>query len=242
MRAKHLFLFLLFAITACNNSGTSVPTLKFSGLRGNISIYKEYQYYAKEKFGEIVSDGLAQVMIREFDKDGRLLKHGVYDEDGDYIIKVEEIYENGLLSSEVLYQSNNKEKMVSRVAERRKDYIKWLVNEGTDDETIAENFYDGLYYKALDNDGIISFEMFFDKAGRAIEQKNYSEGKLVDHYLQEYDNNGDLIKTISHADDDSPSVTTYTYPEYDKKGNWITQYTWEDGEVLFITKREISYR
>lgn len=95
-----LQLFVL-AITACSNNSISIPTLKFGGLRGNVSMTKESKFDAVEKFGEFFPDDLDEVIIVEYDNDVNQVKYGVNDAEGDYIFKLEQIYDDGLLVSEI---------------------------------------------------------------------------------------------------------------------------------------------
>lgn len=242
MKNKALLPLLLLALTSCGGNGVSIPQLKFGGLNGNVSMTKESKFDVVEKFGEVIPDDLNEVIITEYDKDGNQIKYGLYDEDGDFIIKLEDTYENNLLVSEVTYQKYGNKKINSRVVERKKNYIKWLNNEGMDDEYSVELIYDGLSYKGVDKDGKTTLEVQCDKKGRMIDQKSYSNGEIVFRISREFDKDGNLIKTTQYQANGDPSVETFTYPEFDKKGNWITQYTLEDGEVVGITKREITYR
>ena len=79
---------------------------------------------------------------------------------------------------------------------------------------------------------------YYDDKGNEIHYKN-SDGL---EYWCEYDDKNNPIKTTEYRSYGDPLVHTFTYPEFDKKGNWITQYVWEDGEVINVVKREITYR
>lgn len=59
------------------------------------------------------------------------------------------------------------------VVERKKNYIKLLMNEGSVDESSSELFYNGLSYKEVDKEGNIVTEVECYKRGRIIEQTNY---------------------------------------------------------------------
>lgn len=101
---------------------------------------KESKFDAVEKFGEIVPDDLNEVVIYEYDNDGNPVKYGVYDEDGDYIFKLEQKYDNGLLVSQTSFQKYGNKTAHNVVVERKKNYIKWLNNEGREDESSSELF------------------------------------------------------------------------------------------------------
>ena len=47
MTPKSLLPFILFAITACSNNGP-VQLIKFSGMKGNVKMVKEFAYGATE--------------------------------------------------------------------------------------------------------------------------------------------------------------------------------------------------
>lgn len=240
MRNKALILVPVLALIACSNNSISIPALKYGGLQGNVSKTKESKFDAVEKFGEVVPDDLNEVIIVEYDNDGNQVKYGVYDDEGNYVYKFEEIYENGLLVSETFYR--NGEKTVNTIVERKKNYIKWFSNSGKEDESSVEILYSGLTYKAVDKDGNTVREVECDKKGRIIEDKMYSNGKIIYRLLLDFDKDGNLITKTEYQSSEEPTIMKYTYPEFDKNGNWVTQYTWEDGEVVEITKREISYR
>jgi len=242
MKSKALLPLLLLALTACDDNGISIPRLEFGGLNGNVSKTKESKYDAVEKFGEIVPDDLEEVTITEYDEDGNQTKYALYDEDGDRIYKIESAYEKNQIVSEVVYLKYENQKIISRVVDRKKNYIKWLSNEGMDDESTLELIFEGLTYKGVNLDGETVFEMQYDKTGRMIDRKSYSKGEVISRTSQEFDKDGNLVKVTEYYSSDTPSVVTFSYPEFDKKDNWITRYTWEDGEVVSVTKREITYR
>lgn len=112
------------------------------------------------------------------------------------------------------------------------------------DESSSELFYNGLSYKEVDKEGNIVTEVECDKRRRIIEQKSYSDGQIIYRILRNFDKDGNLIvATTEYQSSEEPTIVTkFTYPEFDKKGNWLTQYAWEDGEVVGITKRDISYK
>lgn len=68
--------------------------------------------------------------------------------------------------------------------------------------------------------------------------------QIIYRILRDFDKDGNLtVATTEYQSSEEPTIVTkFTCPEFDKKVNWLTQYAWEDGEVVGITKREISYR
>ena len=237
MKIRLSFIILLFVATACSNNGTSIPELKFEGLKGNVCGFKEYRYDAVERFGEIVPGYLDGVTIYEFDNDGHLIKLGIYDDDGDCLFKRENIYENGLFVSSIMTNGNDK-KTENIVVERKKNYIKWR----TDYECTTETYYDKNSCLTKDENGDIVEESVFDNKGRLIELKKYYDGEIIFRTQREYNKQGLLVKLISYYSSNNSEVLTYKYQEFDKKGNWIVQYVYEDGEIEYIVKRDITYR
>lgn len=164
------------AITACSNNSISIPTLKFGGLRGNVSMTKESKFDAVEKFGEFFPDDLDEVIIVEYDNDVNQVKYGVNDAEGDYIFKLEQIYDDGLLVSEI--QKYWSKTVRNVVVDRKKNYIKLLRNEGSEDESSSELFYNGLSYKEVDKEGNIVTEMECDKGDGLLNRNHILTDKL----------------------------------------------------------------
>lgn len=238
---KHTILLLLLCSTvACNNNSSPIPELKYDGANGDIRMIKESMYYAFERFGEPVADELQGVVITEFDNKGHQIKAGAYDADGDCYYAVERTYENNLLVSEVIRSSNNN-KATNRVIERTKSHIKWALNEGTKEESTCDYYYDGLLSTRKDKNGVIENETLYNDRGQVLEERQYSNGTLSGRKEYEYDKDGNMIKETDYVKSDS-MVITFTYPESDKKGNWLTRYWWDNDRVLLISIREITYR
>lgn len=83
------------------------------------------------------------------------------------------------------------------VVERKKNYIKLLMNEGSVDESSSELFYNGLSYKEADKEGSIVTDVECDKRGRIIEQKSYSDGQIIYRILSDFDKDVNLITTTT---------------------------------------------
>lgn len=231
---------LLFLISCCGD-GNSVPAIKFGGLNGNVSMTKDSQYEAVEKFGEPVPTNLFSVSITEYDNEGHQVKSCIYDKEGDYVFRTENVFEDGLVVSESQELYFNKGKDIRTVVERKKNYIKWQGHTYDGSESILEYFYKGLHLTIKDGD-VVTVEMDYDKAGHVLEQKNYLDGKVSFRILREFDNNGNMSKMIQYSGNDEPQTTLYQYKDFDKKGNWTSQYIYEDGKLAGIIIREITYR
>lgn len=243
MKAQSFSLALLLFTISCSNSDISVNELKFGGLKGNVSSYKEFIYDAEEKFGEVVPDDLEKVVIYEYDKDGHQIKFGMYDEDGDFIYKYEYTYEKGVLvSMAIMHRYGDNKRIESRIVERNKNYIKWCHEYGTANEYTSEAFYEKNFLCVKKENGEKMLETVYDKEGREIDQKRYVDGELYSRIKNEYNDAGLLVKSIQYWSSDEGDVLTYQYVEFDKKGNWVTSHVYEDGELEAIHKREIIYR
>lgn len=243
MKAQSFSLALLLFTISCSNNGMSVNELKFGGLKGNVSSYKEFVYDAEEKFGEVVPDDLEGVTIYEYDKDGHQIKFGIYDEDGDVIYKYEDTFEKGVLVSRTAMQRYGDKRTESRIVERNKNYLKWCHEYGTANEYTTEVFYEKNFLCEKEN-GEKMLEIVYDKEGREIDRKRYLDGELSSRIKNEYNDAGLLVKSIQYGtwNLDKGDVLTYKYVEFDKKGNWVTSHVYENGELEAIQKREIIYR
>ena len=221
---KLSFIFFIFLFVACNNNGVSVPELKFDGMKGNVARVKQSKHEAKEKFGEVIPSNLIELQVYDFDEDGHLVSENIYDEDGDRKWSYKEIYENGVLvSTDFCFGQQH---FVRKALERKKNYIKW------DDH---EEFYDGLYRKDVFSD--YCSEVSFDKNGRVLSVLNIKEnGDTTYRKINKFDKNGVLVR-----EENNGSVITYSYKEFDQKGNWVKAVCIED-DVMFLLEREIQYR
>ena len=240
---KKLYITLLsLLIIACNSNNMSVPQLKFGGLKGNIASIKDSRFDAEMKFGDINPGDLDEVVKQEYDSDGNLTFEGVYDDDGDMDYETRQTYEKGQWVSCVIKSRYGDYSNNQKVLERKKNYLKYEVKQG-EEVKVYETKYDGLQAKGYSENGTLAVEMTFNKVGQLLEQKNYDEkGKMVYRIVQVFDDKGLLVKRTSYGEswEDSES---YSYKDFDKKGNWLTQIIYgEDEEPEYIVKREISYR
>lgn len=242
MRNRIILLFTLLGFVCCGNNDIPVPEIMFGGLNGNVSLTKDSDYNAVEKFGEPVPTDLHSVFVTEYDKDGHEIKFCQYDEDGDFILRIENVFEEGLVVSESHELSFCEGKYSRTVVERKKNYIKWQEHTFDGSESFSECFYNGLHLTTKDDTGLVSQQTDYDKAGRELESRDYRDGMLSARTLREYDNKGNMTKMVQYQGNDEPKTTTYQYKDYDKKGNWTTKYIYDNGKLEGIIKREITYR
>lgn len=247
MKSNALFAVSLLILAGCGNSSKNqlpLPLLRFGGMKGDVAKVKESTYDAVEKFGDIYPDELNQVFVTEYTSNGRPKSYAAYDYDGDWNYKYENSYEGDRCIKTVTHQryGNTTTEMV--FVEGRKNYEKWA-NTTDGKTTYTEIFYEGLKQISKDEEGNTVFELEVDKEGRPIDQKNYNNGEIVYRRRCQYDAKGLLSKTTEYfsATDGRPEIHTYSYPEFDKRGNWITQHVFtDDGEATYVIKREITYR
>ena len=241
MKKYPLSLFLTLLFVSCGG-GNTIPQQKFGGLKGDIIRTKDYQYTATERFGEPVADRLERVIVTEYDESGNCIKHGEYYPGGDVYSRTESTYENGVVVSEI--EQFLDDVTIKRVIERKNNYVKWLIDEGTPDERFSESFYSGLTLTNKNEDGVILSELIYDKKGNIIENRLYNSGKLGIRLKQEFDNNGNIIKQVQTMEPNTSVAftTSFVYTKFDKNGNWITQVAFFRDKLDKIVKREITYR
>lgn len=232
---------LLLLFVSCNSSSISVPQLKFGGLKGNVASIKYSRFEAEMKFGDIFPGDLDVVIRQDFDADGNLTFEGRYYDDGGMLYETRQTFEKGQWVSSVIKNSYG-EPTNQKVLERGKNYLKYESKTGEEISTF-ETKYDVLQSRTYSENGTLVADLTFNKNGQLLEQKNYDEsGKIIFRIVQEYDDKNFLVKSTSYGEswDEHES---YTYKEFDKKGNWITQIVYdEDGDAEYIVKREITYR
>lgn len=121
------------------------------------------------------------------------------------------------------------------------------------------------YYQDKFNDGWL---FKYDKKGNKIEAFHQGEDRMVyDKFYYDYDKNGNLLnETNLDGEGKKKSEVVYTYNkygdlvdekkygvdgqlvihntvsyEYDNKRNWLVKTQKQSGEIIYLTKREISY-
>jgi YD repeat-containing protein len=82
----------------------------------------------------------------------------------------------------------------------------------------------------------------YEYRGRLSQQQNFDEkGTLVEKNIFEYNDQADpTIWTNFNRNGSVAYNYSYTY-EVDAQGNWVKQYQLQDGKVVFVSTREISY-
>ncbi len=134
--------------------------------------------------------------LQEFDKDGKLIKHTLYRDDGS-LDCVLEYDENGNLIKDVRYEEEGQ--------------VLW--SEYKYDK--SGNRIESLYY----NDGQLrwSQKSEYDESGKCIKGMQYdADGNLEKYYLPEYNDNGKIIKWQTYEKDNAPA--DFIIYEYDENG------------------------
>lgn len=240
MKTRFLTIILLFFVSACRSTD-SVPFLKFEGIKGNIMSVKESHYEAESKFGDIFPGDLSYVIKKEYDSEGHNTLFAHYNEDGESVYEAKNIFSKGEWIETTTKSSYSNSKTKQTVIERKKNYTKIEVVEGKD-TSIFEIKASGLISKTYNDKGIVICDISYNTIGQVLEQRNFDDdGNITFRIVNEFDNDGLPSKTISYYStwDD---VQTFTYKDFDKKGNWTTQIVYSDDEPVSLVKREIIYR
>ena len=234
---KLLFLSIAFGTFISCTQG--VPSLKFDGMFGNVQSVRESKYEAVEKFGEAIPDELEEVLILEFDKKGHLLKNFVYDDEGDLIYGWEQVYDGDVVIQSKNYNWREKEPVVTELISHDKGCYTYRFTSKDTTYSYSQNlFEDKLYRKITDTKGTSVSEIWFNKKGQFVEQKEIRNGELVFWIIRKYNEQGML--TEEELRGDYPNRRTIKYTEFDTKGNWITAIMFDDGDA-YVLKRDIKY-
>lgn len=234
---KLLFLSILFFMLISCNQG--IPTLRFDGLNGKVQSVRESKYEAVEKFGEAIPDELEQVLILDFDKAGHPLKHFIYDEDGELIYGWEQSYDGDEVTLTKNYGWREKEPSVTELLSCGKTHCDYKYTDKDTTYTYTTNiFEDKLYRKFTYNNSDTEVELWFNKKGQVLEQKQTKKGELIFWLVNKFNNDYLLVETEYRGS--YPSQSSFKYTEFDSKGNWTTAIMFE-GEDTYVLKREIKY-
>lgn len=234
---KLLFLSVLFyMLTSCNQG---IPSLKFEGLNGKVQSVRESQYEAVEKFGEAIPDELEQVLILDFDKDGHLLKHFLYDDDGELMYGWEQSYDGDIVTQTKNYSWREKQPTITELLSHDKHHYDYkFTSKDTTYTYVANVVEEKLYRKFTYNNSDTEVEIWFNKNGQVLEQKQTGNGELTFWVVNKY--NEDRMLTESEYRGNYPSQMSLKYKEFDSKGNWTTAIMF-DGDDTYVVKREIKY-
>lgn len=222
---------------ACGNSKSP----KFMGLKGKVETVKEFKYEAIDKFGEIEPSDLEEVIAYTFNADGHLVKYGIYNEDGDCIVRIEHTYNGEECTQSTFYNSYSDETTIQNLIEVKDNTQIWEIRQG-DKITQVEFVKSDKYSRhTTRKDGAIEEqqENWFDDNGNVIEVKIVKGNDIV-YWAKSKFQDGNEVQTEYLKGDDG-GVATYAYEDYDDTGNWTKKIVYRNGEPTYIIKREIKY-
>lgn len=214
---------LLFFFPSCT---TRTNDLYREGLKGKVKTNTEYEYFAVEKFGDVLKQSLFLKETYNYNNNGDIIDYNL-----NYI---------GLGGIKKNYEHNEK---INKISENSYDsegkiFIKRISKYKYDDKgnIIELNTYneDGsILYKNIYN---------YDENNNKVEWKAYkADGILWINSKFKYDKNRNVIEEIYYENDKPVRKYTYIYNEYDNKGNWIKKILYFNDNPIKITEREIHY-
>ncbi len=156
-----------------------------------------------------------------------------YDDKGNYK-EVLDYNLNGEVSGRVLYSFD----AVKRVVETTS--LKTITGRMQLDK--AGNIIEDITYQEYPVP-FTTFQYKYNKRGLCVERyqtwvKSTDSQKIT--YM--YNANNNLIKEIVINDGKLLVTKTYSYPKYDRKGNWLIQNTYRDGLLEAVGERKITYK
>lgn len=242
MKNLILFIFVALLLSACGELQSS----KYMGLNGHVESVKEFKYEVNENFGDIKTGSLIDCTIYTFNSDGDKTNESRYDDSGNLISGTEYIYENGVNTKKNTHERNiadNYNEEVQYLVETKGDTAIWEVKSvwGKTKKKIFGN----KKYSCLVTEGPRTnskTERWFDKDGNEIELKNTYNGDHIWSWTKSQYKDGDLIQEeYLYPEVMRGLVVTYSYTDYDNKGNWIKRIVKYCEMPSFIEEREIKY-
>lgn len=223
-------------LSACSGSQSK----KFMGLKGQIESVKEFKSEAIEKFGEVQPGDLDEVIIYTFNPDGHLAKYGIYNDDGDCIVRTENTYNGDECTRTTFYNSYNDETTIQNLIEVKGNTQIWEIRQG-DKITQSEFVKSDKYNCTTKKDGTATEkqEHWLNDNGDVIEIKITNDTEIV-YWSKSKFQNGNEVQTEYLKGDDG-GIATYSYSDYDDMGNWTKKIVYRNGEAEYIIKREIQY-
>lgn len=236
MRKVLLLCMATVILSACGGSSSK----KFMGLNGHIESVKDFQYEAIEKFGEVEPGDLDEVIVYTFTPSGHLEKYGIYNDDGDCIVRTENTYNGEECTRTTFYNSYNDETSIQNLIETKGNTQIWEIRQG-DEIMQSECVKSDNYSCTTKKDGTIieRQEHWFNDNGDVIEVKITKDTEIV-YWSKSKFQNGNEVQT-EYLTGDSGGITTYSYGDYDATGNWTKKIIYRNGEAEYIIKREIKY-
>lgn len=239
----------------------------FSIISGN-SFY-EFTKHGKLKTRESDSEYYSYKMTLVYDNFWNLMEEVYKEEYGDnqYVNTTKYKVEKNKLESSVTYNKDGKELGMSEYVFEG-DLIKEIISkdqEGILNTKIKYSYKDGIqtqsvydgddkltqeYKRDIDGRTLETYVSYNDertqvfyKAGNVfpVELKMYKANEIVGKLELSFDDNNNITE-INEIDEDGDIDKKISLKyKFDNKGNWIEQAMYEDGDLQYITTRDIKY-
>lgn len=217
---------------------------KFMGINGSPKSIKDTKHEVAEKFGEIIEQNIVEVLFYEFDKLGQVQKMAHYDNNGDAIFTITNIFENGKCIESKSFQRYNNITTTNTLKDRTSKNEVWE-NKSTSGTVATTSIVFGslesiIIVKDSVGNAISKVEQKIDGKGNIIEYKVYNNDKVIYWYKSTYnDKSQEKERKILAGDDDG--IYTYQYASFDKHDNWTKKVEYKNGEIESLTIRKIEY-
>jgi len=222
-----------------NNVGNSLEADKDKG--HNLRLKCVFSYNKKNKLKEQIRYN------SKGDETCRILyEYGV----GDERIKVTDYRPNGTISGETNNKYNDNFKLIESIGYGQKytfeydrkgnriqsNYItakqKYIYKYNSSNKILEATKYD------LNNTILFEEAYYYNRKGFLIKKVNTSPKGDNYEYHYTYNDNDNLVEKSTVFSWRKPSKYIF---EYDKNGNWIKKYKYENSECLYLWERKINY-
>ena len=209
-------------------------------------------YHVKEN-GSVAQKGLliAEMNIEKtFDAQGNLVKEIFFDERNAETLRYEYTYSKQKVKKYKIHLDPKREKIGITVfnCDGRGNVTK---EETYDQEGTLQYSAFFVYDQAgretesnfLRDDFSAKFNSTYDHKGRLLEQEQHIVDKgenILNKAKYRYNNHGDCDRIISLLNKNFAQKKSFEY-KYDKKGNWIGRFEYQDGKPMTIIERQIEY-
>ena len=225
-------------LTACGDSQGRNAV----GMKGRVESVKDSTFSAAQSGA--VATKLLHVTVHRFNPDGQEVKYERY-EDGELHIAREYVYDGKMLICESSWD-NYGGRRIDTLIEIQGDTQIWEskvkgLGPYWDETTQYEKDVSDTYSRTTKPDyGTRIEEEWYDADGNVIESKMTINNKLIDWVKSEFQDGNEIKKEYLKGIFEQ-SVMTFSYSDYDDKGNWTKEIYYFDGKPKTITKREIKY-
>ena len=244
------YLWICILAFSCTTVTSRHPSdLEASNIRGSVSKIKQSinSAHAAACCPAAESDDCKEVIYMYNDR-GNLTEYSTVDMDGEIIQTSKYVYNRHNNCSEVNKFSGNK--LVGKRLNVLRDYklvrVKIFNKEGKQENTIRYN-YSGNQVSGgitLNKEGEItgSFDNAYANGQLDSQTEKDGTGNITKITRFKRNSNNDVIETtITFPKTQSEQKFSYDY-EYDGEGNWIKKTQRNDGEIVGIIMRNITYQ